>query len=107
MSTIQYPESADLRSLLRFAPEDGHIWLGEHRMLLLHAGAMSELRKELITSVGQQQARRILTRRAGAQGARDERTVGRLRRRASTPHARRLRQSAADSPRIQLRRPCL
>ncbi|EPZ15746.1 Fis family transcriptional regulator [Thauera terpenica 58Eu] len=71
MSTIQYPESADLRSLLRFAPEDGHIWLGEHRMLLLHAGAMSELRKELITSVGQQQARRILTRMGFASGMRD------------------------------------
>ena len=71
MSTIQYPESADLRSLLRFAPEDGHIWLGEHRMLLLHAGAMSELRKELIGSVGQQQARRILTRMGFASGMRD------------------------------------
>ena len=71
MSTIQFPESADLRSLLRFSPEDGHIWLGEHRMLLLHAGAMSELRKELITSVGQQQARRILTRMGFASGMRD------------------------------------
>ncbi|MCV2218636.1 sigma 54-interacting transcriptional regulator [Thauera sp. Sel9] len=71
MTTIQYPESADLRSLLRFAPEDGHIWLSEHRMLLLHVGAMSELRKELIGSVGQQQARRILTRMGFASGMRD------------------------------------
>lgn len=71
MATIEYPESADLRSLLRFAPEDGYIWLGEHRMLLLHAGAMSELRKELISSVGQQQARRILTRMGFASGLRD------------------------------------
>lgn len=71
MATIHYPESADLRSLLRFAAEDGHIWLGEHRMLLLHAGAMSELRKELIASVGQQQARRILTRMGFASGMRD------------------------------------
>ena len=44
MASIQYPENADLRSLLRFAAEDGLIWLGEHRMLLLHAGAMAELR---------------------------------------------------------------
>ena len=57
MATIQYPENADLRSLLRFAAEDGLIWLGEHRMLLLHAGAMAELRKELIESVGREQAR--------------------------------------------------
>ena len=59
MATIQYPENADLRSLLRFAAEDGLIWLGEHRMLLLHAGAMAELRKELIESVGREQARRV------------------------------------------------
>lgn len=71
MTTIHYPESADLPSLLRFAPEDGHIWLGEHRMLLLHAGALSELRKELIDSLGQQQARRILTRMGFASGIRD------------------------------------
>lgn len=71
MATIQYPENADLRSLLRFAAEDGLIWLGEHRMLLLHAGAMAELRKELIESVGREQARRILTRMGFASGMRD------------------------------------
>lgn len=71
MASIQYPENADLRSLLRFAAEDGLIWLGEHRMLLLHAGAIAELRKELIESVGHEQARRILTRMGFASGMRD------------------------------------
>lgn len=71
MSSIHYPVNADLRGLLRFAPEEGLIWLGEHRMLLLHAGALSELRKELIESVGQEQARRILTRMGFASGMRD------------------------------------
>ncbi|MFU2489901.1 sigma 54-interacting transcriptional regulator [Thauera sp. WH-1] len=71
MSSIHYPENADLRGLLRFAPKEGLIWLGEHRMLLLHAGALSELRKELIDSVGQEQARRILTRMGFASGMRD------------------------------------
>jgi DNA-binding NtrC family response regulator len=71
LASIQYPENADLRSLLRFAAEDGLIWLGEHRMLLLHAGAMAELRKELIESVGREQARRILTRMGFASGMRD------------------------------------
>ena len=84
MATIQYPESADIRSLLRFAAEDGHIWLGEHRMLLLHVGAMSELRKELIDSVGQQQARRILTRMGFASGMRDA-ELARKTRRAREP----------------------
>jgi len=71
LTTIQYPDSTDLRSLLRFSPEEGHVWLSEHRMLLMHVGAMYELRKELIASVGQQQARRILTRMGFASGMRD------------------------------------
>ncbi|MDO9600580.1 MAG: sigma 54-interacting transcriptional regulator [Azoarcus sp.] len=71
MSGIHYPESADLRRLLRFSAEDGLIWLGEHRMVLLHTAALSELRKELIGSVGTEQARRILTRMGFASGMRD------------------------------------
>lgn len=79
MKTIQYPESDDLRGLLRFAAEDGLIWLGEHRMLLLHAGSLSELRKELICSIGQEQARRILTRMGFASGMRDAELARRTR----------------------------
>lgn len=79
MKAIHYPESDDLRGLLRFADEDGLIWLGEHRMLLLHAGALSELRKELICSVGQEQARRILTRMGFASGMRDAELARRTR----------------------------
>ena len=52
MTSIRYPEDSDLRRLLRFSSEDSLIWLGEHRMVLLHAGALAELRKELIESVG-------------------------------------------------------
>ncbi|ATE59314.1 sigma-54-dependent Fis family transcriptional regulator [Thauera sinica] len=71
MSSIRYPEDSDLRRLLRFSSEDSLIWLGEHRMVLLHAGALAELRKELIESVGTEQARRILTRMGFASGMRD------------------------------------
>jgi DNA-binding NtrC family response regulator len=71
VSGIEYPESADLRQLLRFSAKDGLIWLGEHRMVLLHTAALSELRKELIDSVGTEQARRILTRMGFASGMRD------------------------------------
>lgn len=79
MKAIQYPESSDLHKLLRFAPEEGLIWLGEHRMLLLHAGALSELRKELVGSLGQEQARRILTRMGFASGVRDAELARRTR----------------------------
>jgi hypothetical protein len=58
MSEIKYPQSNDLRKLVRFSAEDGTIWLAESRMLLLHAAALAGLRKELIHSVGQEHARR-------------------------------------------------
>lgn len=71
MSPPPFPDSADLRRLLRFSANDGRIWLDENRMTLMHAGAVSELRKELIESVGVEQARRILTRAGFFSGMRD------------------------------------
>ncbi|QID17626.1 AAA domain-containing protein [Nitrogeniibacter mangrovi] len=79
MAGLQYPESNDLRSLVRFAYEDGLILLGQNRMVLMHAAALSELRKELITSVGTEQARRILTRMGYAAGARDAELARKIR----------------------------
>jgi len=58
-------------SLLRFQAESGHIWLDEHRMLLVHAGAMGALRKELFNSQGVERARGLLVRMGFASGQRD------------------------------------
>jgi DNA-binding NtrC family response regulator len=69
--TIKYPQNTDLRRLVRFSEEDGTIWLGENRMLLLHVTALAGLRKELMSSVGRDQARRVLTRMGYASGVRD------------------------------------
>ncbi len=71
VSGIHYPENADLRRLIRFSSDDGLIWLDESRMLLMHAAALGELRKELIGSLGAEQARRMLTRMGFASGLRD------------------------------------
>ena len=71
MSTTRYPPDSDLRNLVRFCADKGLIWLDENRMLLMHTAALSALRKELIDSVGIDQARRILTRMGYASGARD------------------------------------
>ncbi len=68
---IKYPQNADLRRLVRFSEEDGTIWLAENRMLLLHVAALAGLRKELMSSVGHEQARRIMTRMGYASGVRD------------------------------------
>jgi DNA-binding NtrC family response regulator len=74
-----YPHDSDLRRLVRFSSEDGTIWLAEHRMLLLHAAALGSLRKELINSVGLEQARRILTRMGFASGTRDAELAKKIR----------------------------
>ncbi|AYH43761.1 sigma-54-dependent Fis family transcriptional regulator [Azoarcus sp. DN11] len=79
MKDIRYPENSDLRQLLRFSAKEGLIWLGEHRMVLLHTAALSELRKELIASVGSEQARRILTRMGFASGLRDAELARKIR----------------------------
>ena len=71
MGTIQYPQDSDLRSLVRFCADKGLIWLDESRMILIHAAALAALRRELIDSLGLDQARRILTRMGYASGVRD------------------------------------
>ncbi len=79
MASIKYPDIDDLRRLVRFSSEDGLIWLAENRMLLLHTAAMAELRRELIESLGQDQARRVLTRMGYASGVRDAELARKIR----------------------------
>lgn len=78
-AAYRYPHDADLRRLIRFSAEDGTIWLSEHRMLLLHAAALGGLRKELLESVGYEQARRILTRMGFVSGTRDAELAKKIR----------------------------
>jgi DNA-binding NtrC family response regulator len=79
MTTIRYPESNDLRNLVKFCENDGTIWLGESRMILMHTAALGTLRKELVDSVGKEQTRRILTRMGYASGVRDAELAKRIR----------------------------
>ncbi len=79
MAGIEYPEINDLRSLVRFSSEDGLIWLDQNRMVLMHTASLSELRKELITSLGYEQARRVLTRMGYAAGVRDAELARKIR----------------------------
>ena len=79
MTSQPYPSSNDLRELIRFSEKDGTIWLGENRMMLMHISSMGTLRKELIGSVGQEHARRLLTRMGYAAGMRDAELAKRIR----------------------------
>jgi DNA-binding NtrC family response regulator/predicted hydrocarbon binding protein len=67
----RYPGIGDLLEKIHFAPENGHIWLGEQRMVLLHASALGVLRSEVIESLGSERARGLLTRVGYNSGARD------------------------------------
>ncbi|PKO85192.1 MAG: sigma-54-dependent Fis family transcriptional regulator, partial [Betaproteobacteria bacterium HGW-Betaproteobacteria-12] len=79
MTTIRYPESNDLRNLVKFCEKDGTIWLAEHRMVLMHTSALGALRRELVGSVGKEHARRLLTRMGYAAGVCDAELAKRIR----------------------------
>ena len=62
-STLPIPPSnQDLKDLIRFEDESGYIWLGQQRMLLMHATAFGTLRSELIDAFGEEYAKGVLMR---------------------------------------------
>ena len=65
------PSDADLRRLIHFSAGDGRIWLADQRMLLVHAASLASLRRELMTTIGREQTRRVLLRAGYAAGERD------------------------------------
>jgi len=68
---FKYPSDSDLRRLLRFEPDSGSIWLGERRMVLMHTASLAALRQDLLSSIGPEHTRRILTRLGYASGLGD------------------------------------
>ena len=42
------PDNADLKARLRFAPQEGRIWLDGQRMMMLHVESFGALRAELV-----------------------------------------------------------
>ncbi|QKZ04755.1 sigma-54-dependent Fis family transcriptional regulator [Pseudomonas eucalypticola] len=65
------PTQADLRRFLRFSDEDARIWLDDQSMVMLHSTALGAMRRELIESVGEDGARRILMRIGYSAGTQD------------------------------------
>ena len=72
------PTQRDLAETLSFSPGDGRIWMNDQRMLLWRSSTYGSLRRELIASLGQEQARSLLTRVGYAAGARDAELVRRM-----------------------------
>ncbi|MBU2065003.1 MAG: sigma 54-interacting transcriptional regulator [Gammaproteobacteria bacterium] len=71
----QSPTLAELAECLFFSPSDGRIWLNDQRMLLLHSSSFGALRREVIDSLGVEQARGLFTRTGYLSGARDARLI--------------------------------
>ncbi|WP_416139305.1 sigma 54-interacting transcriptional regulator [Halomonas sp. HK25] len=70
-STPQYPSARDLMDALRFLPEEGQIWLGEQRMLLMSLQASAFFRSELVTTLGIERARGVFIRLGYYSGLQD------------------------------------
>ncbi|MCB5944046.1 sigma-54-dependent Fis family transcriptional regulator [Acidocella sp. KAb 2-4] len=61
-AAIRMPDMHDLAKRLRFAPQQGRIWLDDQRMMLMHISSLGALRQELIESLGTETARGLITR---------------------------------------------
>jgi two-component system response regulator HydG len=72
------PTQRDLAEILSFSPGDGRIWMNDQRMVLWRSSTYGSLRSELISSMGQEQARSLLTRVGYSAGARDAELVRRM-----------------------------
>lgn len=75
----QYPNIADLSSRIRFAPDEGRIWLDDRRMFLMHNRAFGGLRREIIDQFGKTAARKVLTRMGYASGTLDAELAAKVR----------------------------
>lgn len=70
---------ADLSRRLKFVMQEGQIWLGENRMILLHTATLGALRKELVDSLGMERTRGLFARMGFQSGVRDAELAGKLR----------------------------
>lgn len=68
---VRVPAIHDLAKRLRFAPQQGRIWLDDQRMMLMHISSLGALRQELIESLGKETARGLVTRIGYQAGTRD------------------------------------
>ncbi len=81
---IKVPDIEDLAKRLRFAPQQGRIWLDDQRMMLMHISNLGSLRQELIEGMGKERARGLITRIGYQAGARDAQMSRKVRANRST-----------------------
>ncbi len=78
-TNISEPSNQDLKELIRFEEDSGYIWLGQQRMILLHASSFGSMRFELIESLGEEYAKGILMRMGYASAKSDAQLARKIR----------------------------
>jgi DNA-binding NtrC family response regulator/predicted hydrocarbon binding protein len=76
---MSLPSFNDLKNEIHFDEDSGQIWLGEHRMLLLHSSTFGALRAQLITDLGFDRAKGMLLRMGCASGKADAQFAKKIR----------------------------
>ena len=71
LADLRFANIRELAAKLRFSPQEGRIWLGERRVVLLQVEAFAQLRDQLMTMLGPHETRGLLTRVGYAAGQRD------------------------------------
>lgn len=77
--SAELPTMHDLWNLLRFEAQEGRIWLGEERVVLLRSAELRALRREVIEALGMQRAKGLLMRMGYEAGKLDAERARRLR----------------------------
>ncbi|GAC33274.1 sigma-54-dependent Fis family transcriptional regulator [Paraglaciecola polaris] len=78
-SQLLEPDIKDITDLIRFSHEEGKVWFGEQRMLLMQVSAMAAFRRELVNSIGVERAKGFFLRLGYQSGLRDAELSRRLR----------------------------
>jgi DNA-binding NtrC family response regulator/predicted hydrocarbon binding protein len=76
---LNYADARDLSAQIRFQSEEGKIWFGEQRMLLMQVSAMANFRRELVNSLGIERAKGFFLRLGYQSGLKDAELARKLR----------------------------
>jgi len=79
VNNFSYPKLDDLLKLLRFSAESGQIWLGENRVMLMHAASLASIRKRLMAVLDEKSFQSFMTQIGFEAGIRDAEVASRLR----------------------------
>ncbi|SDS26005.1 sigma-54-dependent Fis family transcriptional regulator [Pseudomonas oryzae] len=76
---LPYPDVHDLSDLIHFLSEEGKIWLGEQRMLLMPLSSLANFRREIINLLGVERAKGFFLRLGYQSGLKDAELTRKLR----------------------------